>query len=326
MAPWCHHRIPGGRRAWRFPPTSASQRAPVPFRGGRCSTAGRWRRRRSLSARSSPPANEFARSGWAVFAIDYRPDASPPPPIVLEDSTEAVNAVRKLPFLDPHRVGLMEAAGAAEWCPACSRGSTARVPSFCAPAGLDLIEIKKAAVRGEEVIGVLKKMVANLEQQGGVTTEEIAKDPARYGYSSALTEVAQARCPVFLISGRNDPASPHSVVDVYLKELRAAGKSADAYLPDNGPHGFYFAHPDIPETHEAARCAAAFFQRCFQVQRRMGMPMNDVTAHPLRHRTGPSRGIRAAPAPGLRRAEEVSSATPGPGEAWPDPSGHGAGT
>ena len=51
--------------------------------------------------RSSPPADEFAKSGWAVFAIDYRPDASPPPPIVLEDSIEAVNAVRKLPFLDP---------------------------------------------------------------------------------------------------------------------------------------------------------------------------------------------------------------------------------
>jgi acetyl esterase/lipase len=138
---------------------------------------------------------------------------------------------------------------------------------LCAPAGLDLIEIKKAAARGEEVVGVLKKMVANLEQQRGATAEEIEKDPARYGYSSALTEASQARCPVFLISGRNDPSPPRSVVDVYISRLRAAGKHVDAYLPDNGPHGFYFAHPDIPETYEAARRARAFFEQCFQAHR-----------------------------------------------------------
>ena len=216
--------------------------------------------------RSSPPAGEFAKSGWAVFAIDYRPDTSPPPPIVLEDSIEAVNAVRKLPFLDPHRVGLMGGSRGGGVVSRLLSRIDCKGAVLCAPAGLDLIEIKKAAARGEEVIGVLKKMVANLEQQRGATAEDIEKDPARYGYSSALTEVAQARCPVFLISGRNDPASPRSVVDVYLRQLRAAGKQADAYLPDNGPHGFYFAHPDIPETHEAARRAAAFFQRCFQAQ------------------------------------------------------------
>jgi hypothetical protein len=37
-------------------------------------------------------------------------------------------------------------------------------------------------------------------------------------------------------------------------------------MPDNGPHGFYLAHPDIPETHEAARRARAFFQQCFPAE------------------------------------------------------------
>jgi dipeptidyl aminopeptidase/acylaminoacyl peptidase len=216
--------------------------------------------------RSSPPAGEFARAGWAVFAIDYRPDTSPPPRTVLEDTVEAVGAVRKLPFIDPARVGMM---GGSRGGGVVSR-LIARVDCkgavLCAPAGLDLIEIKKAVGRGEEVIGVLKKMVANLEEQRGATAEEIEMDPARYGYTSALTEAAQARCPVFLISGRNDPASPCSVVDVYVSRLRAAGKRVDAYLPDNGPHGFHFAHPDIPETHEAARRARAFFQECFQAR------------------------------------------------------------
>jgi dienelactone hydrolase len=214
--------------------------------------------------RSSPPANEFARAGWAVFAIDYRPETSPPPQTVLEDTTGAVNMIRKLPLIDSGRVGLMGGSRGGGVVSRLISQIDCQGAVLCAPAGLDLIEIKKAAARGEEVVGVLKKMVANLEQQRGATAEEIEKDPARYGYTSALTEAAQARCPVFVISGRNDPSSPRSVVDVYVSRLRAAGKRVDRYLPDNGPHGFYFAHPDIPETHEAARRARAFFEQCFQ--------------------------------------------------------------
>ena len=58
-----------------------------------------------------------------------------------------------------------------------------RKASFSAPAGLDLIEIKKALGRGEEVVGVLKKMVANLETRHKATAEEIEKDPAKFGYN-----------------------------------------------------------------------------------------------------------------------------------------------
>jgi dipeptidyl aminopeptidase/acylaminoacyl peptidase len=216
--------------------------------------------------RSLPPAGEFAWAGWAVFAIDYRPDPNPPPAMVLEDTTAAVNAIRKVPFIDPGRVGLMGGSRGGGVMSRLISRLDCRGAVLCAPAGLDLIEIKKAAARGEEVIGVLKKMVANLEERSGATAEEIASDPKRYGYSSALTEAPQVHCPVFVISGRNDPASPRSVVDVYVGRLRAEGKRVDSYLPDNGPHGFYFAHPDIPETHEAARRAAAFFRRCFQAE------------------------------------------------------------
>ena len=71
------------------------------------------------------------------------------------------------------------------------------------------------------------------------------------------------KCPLLIVSGRNDSSSPLSVVEVYVRKLRAAGKQVDTYLPDNGPHGFYFVHPDIPETKEAARRAVAFFQKQF---------------------------------------------------------------
>jgi dienelactone hydrolase len=214
--------------------------------------------------RSSPPAEGFSGAGWAVFAIDYRPDKSPPPPLVIEDTIAAVGAVRTLPFIDPARVGLM---GGSRGGGVMSR-LLSRVDSkgavLCAPAGLDLIEVKKAVGRGEAVVGVLKNMVANMEKQRGATAEEIETDPPRFGYSSALTEAAQARCTVLIISGRNDPASPVSVVDVYVTRMRSLNKQIEVYIPDNGPHGFYFGHPDLPETKEAAQRAVAFFRRCFQ--------------------------------------------------------------
>jgi dienelactone hydrolase len=98
--------------------------------------------------RSSPPAGEFARAGWVVFAIDYRTDSSPPPSVVLQDSIEAVNTVRKLALVDPQRAGLMGGSR--------GRGVVSRLISridckgavLCGPAGIDLIEIKNAATRG----------------------------------------------------------------------------------------------------------------------------------------------------------------------------------
>ena len=57
--------------------------------------------------------------------------------------------------------------------------------------------------------------------------------------------------------------SPVSIIDIYVAKLRAAGKPVETYLPDNGPHGFYWGHPDIPETKEAARRVVAFFQKQF---------------------------------------------------------------
>ncbi len=54
------------------------------------------------------------------------------------------------------------------------------------------------------------------------------------------------------------------MIDAYAARLRAAGKRVETYQPANGPHGFYFGHPDIPETREAARLAVAFFKECFR--------------------------------------------------------------
>ena len=78
-----------------------------------------------------------------------------------------------------------------------------------------------------------------------------------------MTEVAQVRCPILIVNGLNDDDSPPSIIDVYVKKLRAAGKQVETYLPSNGPHGFYFGHPDIPEWKEASQRAVGFFRRQF---------------------------------------------------------------
>ena len=43
------------------------------------------------------------------------------------------------------------------------------------------------------------------------------------------------RWPILIVNGRADDNSPVSVIEVYVKKLRAAGKQVEAYLPDNGP-------------------------------------------------------------------------------------------
>jgi acetyl esterase/lipase len=61
-------------------------------------------------------------------------------------------------------------------------------------------------------------------------------------------------------------ASPTSVVNIYVARVRATGKPVETYMPENGPHGFYFGRPDIPEWKEATRRAVEFFKKCFDTK------------------------------------------------------------
>jgi dipeptidyl aminopeptidase/acylaminoacyl peptidase len=211
------------------------------------------------------PAAEFLRAGWAVYSFDYRSGDAQPGTIV-DDALAALKTARALPFVDPRRVGML---GGSRGGGVLSRLASRAEPRpqgivLCAPAALDLIEIKKAAARGEDVAGVLKKMIANLEARSKATAEDIERDPAKYGYTSALTEAEEVKCPLLLVAGRNDNASPVSVIEIYSRRIAAAGKPVETYLPANGPHGFYFGNPEIPETREATLRAVEFFRRCFQ--------------------------------------------------------------
>ena len=138
---------------------------------------------------------------------------------------------------------------------------------LCAPAAMDLAEVKKAVVeRQEKLVGILMNLVKQMEQKLGASAEEIAKDPKKYGHSSGITEAAQVRCPILIVNGMNDDNSPPSIIDIYVKALRAAGKQVETYMPENGPHGFYFGRPNIPEWQEATKRELAFFEKVFAKQ------------------------------------------------------------
>jgi dipeptidyl aminopeptidase/acylaminoacyl peptidase len=135
---------------------------------------------------------------------------------------------------------------------------------LCAPAGLDLIALSHLVEKGIPV-GGNQRLIREYEQRAGVKMAEVEKKPDAYQYSSPLTEVAKVRCPILLISGRDDNNAPLSVMDAYVAALRAAGKKAETYHPDNGPHGFYFGLPrPITETAESTKRTLAFIKKHFE--------------------------------------------------------------
>lgn len=211
------------------------------------------------------PTEDFIQAGWAIYSIDYRhAEKIGVYPIEFDDSVEAVKHARTLPFVDGRRVGYMGGSHGGQVGSRLASRVDLSGAILCAPAAMDLIQDKFAAERGEPVVAILKKMEAEVEAQLGATAAEIEKDPKKYGYTSALTEAGEVRCPLFIINGRDDDNSPVSIVELYMKKLRAAGKKVDAYLPDHGPHGFYFGRPDIPEYRESTKKAVEFFREVFR--------------------------------------------------------------
>jgi endo-1,4-beta-xylanase len=254
-----------GAGAVLIPAYIRKPRGPGPFavvvmlHGGKYSKAATLGMGRSLRS----PVADFIKAGWAVFAIDYRPNKIISiQAIETDDSLEALNAVRRFPFIDGRRVGLWGASHGANVNSRLIARADVKGAILCAPAAMDLIEVKKVIGR-EPVVPILKKLITDMEKKHGAPAEEIAKYPAKYGYSSAMTEVAQVRCPLLIINARNDDNSPPSIMELYAKKLRAAGKPVETYFPDKGGHGFYVGRPEGPEWQEATRHSLAFFQKCF---------------------------------------------------------------
>lgn len=230
-----------------------------------------------LMARTEPPAVDFAAAGWAVVTIDYRSTTvplrfpggaivfPPHPPIELNDTLAAIEAVRQTPLLDGKRVAVMGGSHGGYVMSKVISRTDVRCGIICSPAIFDLIELSRALDHKVEMIQTIKNKIAEGEQKYGGTLEAIARHPDAYGYESPMNEAAKVRCAVMIINGRNDTSSPPSVMEVWADKLRAAGKEVETYMPENAPHGFYFASPKHLhlETDESSTRAVAFVRKHF---------------------------------------------------------------
>jgi len=217
-----------------------------------------------LGHATNPPLPDFLAQGWAIYSIDYRTN----PRYILDprewhDTLVAVNKARSFSFVDPKRMAMMGGSHGGHVTGRMISRTDLTCAVLCAPAGLDLIALSHLADQGTP-IGGNQGLVRAYEQRAGVKMAEIEKNPEAHQYSSPLTEIAKVRCPILMISGKNDPNAPLRVMDKYVDALRAAGTEAETYHPDNGPHGFYWGIPKvIPETAESTRRALAFIKKHF---------------------------------------------------------------
>jgi dipeptidyl aminopeptidase/acylaminoacyl peptidase len=217
-----------------------------------------------LGHSNHPPLADFLAQGWAVYSIDFRPNPRYTlDPLEWDDTLIAVNKARGWDFVDQKRFAML---GGSHGGHVVGR-MVSRTKLVCAvlnaPAGLDLISLSKLADQGTN-IGGNQRLVREFEGRAGVKMAAVENDAAAYQYTSLLTEIPQAKCPILMISGKNDQNAPLPVMEAYVKAMKAAGHEADEYHPDNGPHGFYFGIPQtIPETTESTRRAIEFIKRQF---------------------------------------------------------------
>jgi dipeptidyl aminopeptidase/acylaminoacyl peptidase len=220
---------------------------------------------RQLGRAQNPPIPDLLAQGWAVYSIDYRTNPRYTlDPLEWEDTAIAVQKAKDFAFVDARRVAMIGGSHGGH----VTARMASRVKLSCAvllaPAGLDLLALGRLAEQGQP-IGGNQRLIREWEQRAGEKLSQIKDNPAAHHYSSPLTEIAEVKCPVLMISGKNDPNAPVAVMDLYMEALRAQGATTETYHPDNGPHGFYFGIPKvIPETAESTSRAVAFIKKHFE--------------------------------------------------------------
>src|SRR5262249_34838584 len=154
-------------------------------------------------------------------SMDYanRPARKVLEEIEVDDFVLGIESLRRLDFIDAKRMALFgHSHGGNLVC-----RMAARIDAACgvprAPALLDYAETVKAARSGAKVGDMVMHLVQLKEEELGGNVEEMAQDPAKYGYHTPFTEVQDVRFPLLIVNGRNDPASPIPVADAYVGKL-----------------------------------------------------------------------------------------------------------
>jgi dipeptidyl aminopeptidase/acylaminoacyl peptidase len=245
-------------------PTARAVSGETPEARARAMVDEAVRASRQLGAARHPPLPDFLAQGWAVYSIDFRTNPRYTlDPLEWDDTIVAINQAKTFSFVDTRRIAMLGGSHGGHVTARMISRTKLTCAVLCAPAGLDLISLGRLGEQGT-AIGGNQRLVREFEQRAGASLTEIKQNPEAYHYSSPLTEIGKVQCPVLMISGRNDPNAPLAVMDAYVDALRATGREAEAYHPDNGPHGFYFGIPKvIPETAESTRHAVAFIKKHF---------------------------------------------------------------
>ena len=218
-----------------------------------------------VQAHLTYPTSKFIGQGWAVYAIEFRPDSSLLP-VEWKDTIAAIEHAKQLPYIDSARIALMGSSHGGHVMTRVALRADVSCAVLAAPAVLNLLEIANDPVKLEEennhVHIMLPGFISNLEKEFKAPIAEIVKNPSRFGFESPLVEMDKMETPVLLICGQND--ANYHVIQPYGEKLKELGKTVQTYYPENGPHGFQVEHPLIPETEEAAARAVAFIRKNFR--------------------------------------------------------------
>jgi cephalosporin-C deacetylase len=201
----------------------------------------------------------YLAEGWAVYAIDFRPNgqgrAAPMDPIEYDDTMAAIETARHLPFVDSDRIAITGGSHGGHVMNRMASRVDARCAVLSSPTWIDSGQMARG-IREEkdrETVDRLKLLASFVDQIKDRAVRE------RFDHASALEEAPRVRCPLLIIDGGEDVSLPQWMVKEYVARLRAAGKTVETYLPAAGNHGFN--NGNSPEAREAEERSLAFLKR-----------------------------------------------------------------